>query len=622
MRDHEPVKLEEFNGFWARGDYDSCPLDHQTDIVNIMTQQGGFQTRDGIDLHENKQNIVRIYTFNTALDGYLALDNTGKIYHIIRSTSITQILNIVGMTDFKFVNVNNRALITPIGSGIGASFQFVYIYNGDGTTARKAAGTGPTTAEGALAAANSSTAGSVEIGYHVFGVVYETNSGFLSKIGPDTLPFVNAPGGKKVDLTAIPVGASSAVTKRHIVASKAVDPADWVGDTTGQQFFFVPGGTINNNTATTLTVDFFDSQLLEDASHLQDILTEIPSANHITLYHSRAVYCYKTATKSYCYVSAPGEPEAIDSVSGVISVDDNGLGILNAHPYRDVLYLFKINSTIAVNDNNSDPSSWPWAYIDEGVGAGLHGVCLVGVYEGGANVEYLISLDYNGIWVFDGVFRRPELSWKIADYWLGLTKTQISGNYEIYNDPQHQRLYISLTDIKTVLVGDYSNEFDFKTIKWQKWTWAEDINSITLFDKDNKLIIATNSYIYQVTVGRGKDTYASGDQKIPDPYIITAFIGNDESDDFQINHYTGIRIRVNGTGVLRSILYGFDQVRFTNLPNYTMGVSPGQMPFILTSFVTQRARLMLKTTAINEEMKVNRILIYMKEVFTGYPSVS
>ncbi len=127
-----------------------------------------------------------------------------------------------------------------------------------------------------MTATNSGTIGNVEAGIHIFGVVYETDTGYLSSIGPDTLPFVNAPGGFSVDLANIPVSPSVFVTKRHLVATVSIDPTLYTGNTLGYQFFFIPDGVIPNNTATTATVSFFDAELIDDASHLFDNFSSIP----------------------------------------------------------------------------------------------------------------------------------------------------------------------------------------------------------------------------------------------------------------------------------------------------------------------------------------------------------
>jgi hypothetical protein len=86
-----------------------------------------------------------------------------------------------------------------------------------------------------------------------------------------------------------------------------------------------------------------------------------------------------------------------------------------------------------------------------------------------------------------------------------------------------------------------------------------------------------------------------------------------------IQHFNAVRFRVNGTGILRSTFYSLDDSVTQTLPNLTMATSPGLQPTILSNFIQQRARLECKTTAINEYVKINRIIIFSREIFSSYP---
>lgn len=496
LRDHDPIVIDQFNGFWKRGDADSVPIDHFPECNNIQYIESGFRTRDGVDTLPAKNKVLRMYTYASGLgDSFLILSTDNCIYHSVIGGSTFLVLGpITNMTDFAFVAFNQRAYIAPgtNDSPGGMSDEFIYVYDGNQIAlARKAAGFAPTDADGALAAANSGTAGSVETGIHIFGVVYETDTGFWTSIGPDTLPALTATGGFKVDLSNIPVSPNSYVTKRLIVATKAIDPNLYTGNTKGYEFFFVPDGEINDNTSTTLTVDFFDGALLDSANYLFDLFEEIPAAGTLTTYHNRLIAAdFATDDNtSLVRVSFPGEPEGISQVDGLLLLPRDGLGITNAQEYRDVLYVFKVNQTHAFTDNGDVPSSWPQVAIDQGLGSGKHGICIVGA-NGSINIEYLVILNYRGIFVFNGVFQRPELSWKIKDYWLPLDKIAVGIQYQILNDALNQVLYINLPDVdNTILFGDYCNGFNHKDIRWGKWTFDFEPTSIAIYDKTNILAI-------------------------------------------------------------------------------------------------------------------------------------
>jgi len=504
LRDHQPVRIEEFNGLWARGDKESCPLDHETDCNNVISFEGGFRTRPGITLHQigddpnsTIPNLIRVYKYvyrNTG-DGLLLLDALGNIYHSKSPTPLTPILTIATMTDFSYVSMGGRAYITPHDGSTGLENEFLYVYLGDGTPARKAAGAGPTTAPTVANGASTGTQ-ATEAGIHIIAVAYETNTGFITKSSPKVE--LSAPGGDEVDITNIPVSPDSFVVKRHILSSKAIDPVDYTQNIDGYELFFVPNGTIENNTATALTLNWFDAELLESADYLNDLFEEIPAFVNLTTYHNRLVgvgeFGDPSSEETYGLIStarlsAPGQPEAIDQISGLIVVPLNGEALSNCQEYRDVLYLFKVTQTHAYNDNGDDPSSWPGVVIDQGVGASIHGIAYV-LDSGGVNIEYLLVIDYSGVMMFDGAYRRPELSWKIKDFWFELDRDDFK-NMQFMNDSLTQWIYINLPN-RTLLVGDYTTHLDPEKIKWWKWTFDIQVTTIALIEK-NKLIIGSRA---------------------------------------------------------------------------------------------------------------------------------
>lgn len=518
MRGHNPIVIDKFNGLWKRGDEDSCPLDHWTDCSNVQFIDSGFETRDGIDTFDVGGsnfigNVRRIYTYvRHNEESLLVLDSLGNIYHTGGPSPGTIILTIPTMTDFAFVNVSGRAYISPHDGVTGMEDEFLYVYMGNSTPARKAAGEGPRTTTLGSFTASSGVAGSVEAGFHIFAVVYETDTGFLTKLGPTfglapepSIPNdnyyqfaeLNAPGSTKINLSGIPVSPNSFVKARWIAATKAIDPAFYTGDKKGYQFFFVPEGRIDNNTATTYTVDFFDADLLQDATHLLDLFTEIKAGVFLTTYHGRLLLGGEfgaeattaqedmTGLSSVARVSYPGEPEAISEVDGLIVAPLDGNPLTNGQEYRDILYLFKKTRTYAYTDNGDVPSSWPLTIIDQGVGCSVHGIGTV-LDSGGINIENLLVIDYSGVMIFTGIFPRPELSYKIKDFWLSIDRDDFV-SMQIYNDSLNQLIYVNLPD-KRILLGDYSEGLTPETIKWALWTFLAEITTITLMNTDELII--------------------------------------------------------------------------------------------------------------------------------------
>ena len=491
-RDHQPVALETFNGWWNRNE-EAAPPDHFTDAENIQFFHSGFRTRDGLNTYLGIGRVLRLYTY-TMQEGesLLILVEGGIIYHAIPGDPDTNtddiiygpILTIPTMTDFAYVAYAGRAYISPHNGETGLENEFLYLYEGDGIAARKAGGAAPISAPVVAIGA----AGHVEPGVHIIGVVYETNSGFLTAISPLVAITVADPGEITLNITNVPVSPSSTVVARHIVASQAIDPELYTGNLEGYQLFFVPDGKIDNNTATSINVSFYDAELLDDAWHLLDLFEDIPAGVGLNTYHGRLVSWGEFGEdKSLIRVSYNGEPEAHDQVDGMVILPLDGKPVTYCQEFRDVLYGFKETRTYAINDNGDSPSSWPVTVIDQGIGCSVHGMATV-LDSGGVNIDYLIVVDFSGVMLFNGSYLRPELSWKIRDYWLAISRTFFL-DMQIYNDSLNQVLYITLPD-KRMLIGDYSELLDPKEIKWAKWRFDIETTSITLIET-SKLIIGT-----------------------------------------------------------------------------------------------------------------------------------
>jgi hypothetical protein len=99
-------------------------------------------------------------------------------------------------------------------------------------------------------------AGSVTAGVHQVYVCYQMTNGFISQ--PSPAASITSTGSQDIELSAIPVSSNPNVSARVLLMTKA--------GATG--LFFVPGGTIANNTATTGTINVADSSLVTSADYL------------------------------------------------------------------------------------------------------------------------------------------------------------------------------------------------------------------------------------------------------------------------------------------------------------------------------------------------------------------
>lgn len=366
-------------------------------------------------------------------------------------------------------------------------------------------GAGPT--NGGLIVKQDTRDGFCDFGFHLVAVVYETDTGYLTAPGPEFFggnTYVDIK--KSVKISNIPVSPSAAVKRRHLISTKWIP--EYNGDQKGYQFFFIPKGTIDNNTDTELVVDYYDADLLSDASHLVDNFSEIPAGVNLNTYHSRLVMVGDGSpnklpdgtidtknpdNRSVARVSAPGEPEAISQVDGLIVVPLDGNPLTNCQEFRDVLYLFKSSRTFAYSDNDDVPSSWQEEALDQGVGAPVHGIATV-LDTGGVNVDFLLIADWSGLMIFNGVYARPELSWKIEDFWMNLVRNDFR-YIQIINDSLSKKIWITLPPPfdNQMLYADYGNGMDAKNVRWAKWIFHVRISSVCIIDTTTVIIGAVEN---------------------------------------------------------------------------------------------------------------------------------
>jgi hypothetical protein len=521
-RDHDPIILEEFNGLWARGDDESVPSDHFIKAENIQFLHSAFEVRDPIDIYQSGvnqlQKIVRIYNYTMQTgQSLLILVEGGMIYHMIGTSTLHgPILTIPAMEDFGFVAYNGRAYITPfktyvgvqgVNYELGLQNEAVYVYKGDGTPARKAGGLPPTGS--ALVAALDTMPGGLttDAGFHLIAVVYETDTGYFTALGPEVFAGLDFSSAHEIKVSNIPVSPSPYVKKRHLVSTKWIP--EYNGDQKGYQFFFIPNGNLNDNVGTIWVGRYFDADLLSDASHLIDNFSEIPAGVNLSIYHSRMVVVGEfgntetltglppgiTDNRSIARLSAPGEPEAISKVDGLIIVPLDGAPLTNAQEIRDILYLFKKSRTYAYADDFNEPAEWQEEATDQGAGTPVHGIMTV-LDAGGINVDFLVITDGSGMLLFNGSYSRPELSWKIEDLWKTIDKNGYRF-IQLISDPFTKRIFMTLPEPyrNIVLYADYGNGMDAKNIRWAKWTFNVKISTLCFLEPDKVIFGAlVNAY--------------------------------------------------------------------------------------------------------------------------------
>ena len=500
VRGHQGITLDKFNGLWSRGNPDTVPIDHFSDCNNVdYIGDSSFLTRPGISISQTVlvplSNVKRIYNYPTQTANtlivltYDKLSGNGNIYHVVNTSTVYgPVLTVNGMTDFAFVPYAGRAYISPFSDYVNGDLTFqkglqnqnLYVYAGDGTQARLAAGAGMT---GTMTIANGAS-GYTDPGFHVFGFVSQTISGYNAP--PTILTSFTTSSANSVSFGNIPTSGNPNVVKRLLVATKVIPTFD--GNLSGYQFFFVPNAVINDNSSTFLNnISFYDASLLSDASALLQNYTSLPAGAVLTLYHNRLCLAASYNDISLIYVSQPGQPEAFNQLTGLIVVPLDGNPITNAQEMRDVFYVFKRARTVSYADNGSDPSTWALIVVDNALGTSPHGIATV-LDSGSSSVDYLLVSTYRGISQFNGRYPPAEqdLTWKIDNYWNGLDHNSF-GKIQIVNSPLLRKIYMILPT-RTMLLGDYANGMNAKSMRWAPWSFQMGVNSVAIQDISNVII--------------------------------------------------------------------------------------------------------------------------------------
>lgn len=460
----ERTYVREFMGVFDRGDQDSVPPDHFIDALNLDFAVRSIFTRRGATTRftftiGKPRNTVRQFVGEGITPLLFSIDDDGKIYK--DNTLLTTVASAI---EFGAVEFFNKMFISPRDSldGVGNLLVYDKVTN----TFREAGGLAPTAA-GAMIAVDGA-AGVVPLGTRKLAVIYQTNTGYYTKPGPEiasvfTPTSYTGPGGLKINVSVIPLGPTE-VVKRYILSTRADE----------NEYFFVPddkGGLINDNVTTTTILDFFDTDLIESADYLFDILERIPAGTGLCIYNGKlAIWGFPSPDGSLVRVSNAGEPETFDGLdSNIVVSKDDGYRAVNGVVIRDVLYVFKERGIHATSDNGDTPSNWEVATVDKAIGTTIKGISTVSpTEESGTHSDLVLVADRSGLYLFDGVVRVPELSWKIRKLWdenLDLSQA------DIFIDVHSKCIYVTGYN-NGVLIGNYEEGIDPQKIKWCPWSFS------------------------------------------------------------------------------------------------------------------------------------------------------
>lgn len=557
-KDHYPLQSPGYKGLYIRDisegiPTEEIPSDHLFTATNVWCRGNEIQTRPPL-MGQNYsmpggKTLVRARVYeNAGVTRYLVLFSDRTLYNSADFTTII-VTAPAGTTDFSSVTIFGRAYIT-FHNGINPLVtDVVRVY--DGSTIRDAGGAIPATA---LVAANGA-AGKVEAGLHKIAYINETDTGYYSSHSASI--DYTAPGAVQIDLTSIDVGPAGTVN-RHIIATKVMlanEEPEW---------FFVPGGEVTGNVATTKTVNFYDSELVDSADYLLDILATIPAGLGIGLYKDRMIVWGESANVHIVRVSEPGEPEVFNEIDGFITTNPHEGGVRNCFEQRTQLYICKASRTDVTNDNGQAAATWDLHEVDSALGADTNSIG--GVYEATETTAYDLTFIANkaGLWLFNGRFADTPLSWKIQGIWtdsyISATMHTRFHQLQVLIDVHKELIYILIPFGDTsynLLVCNYEDGLDPEAVKWQFWEY-NGILPYTIFGIVGSVFLGCNDSvlsdlvtdIYKINyagvdtiLGQDKDgashTY-NYSQVIQFPFI--------SFEDAYETHFNAIKLLLHGYG--------------------------------------------------------------------------
>ena len=606
--------VDSFNGLYARGVPDEVPKDHLSIASNVIfDRKGEVSTRYGTaKCYSVGWTIKRFFlsTINAVLLP-ITLDTNGNIY---AGKNTTPIFSNTAIIDFVGINMFNKTFILPICSHSGTGLT-MKIYNG--TYWRNSQGVAPGVAP---TVANATTTGNVSIGEHQFAFSFIYDSGFTTP--PSPLASVNAPGGKAILVNYLPTGGTGVVA-RQIFATQA----------NLNVLYYVADGLVSDNTTTTLTIDFYDTDLIDSADSLNDLLTSIPAAisyGGLDQYNGRMVVL--GTNNDLVLVSDSGDAESFNSVTGYIQVpsQNDGNVVGSTFQINNLLYFTKVGIW-QTSDNGNDPSTWSLSLIDGGTGAFMYGVSSITATQGHLSTsESVLLADLEGLFVFNGVVIRPSLTWKIKDLWESTVNLNNISQVSLFINPFETQIYVALPGASYLLVADYSDGLDPTNIKWAQWTFPHNLQSVsvaTMLDDDSefgyylRFSLSGQNGLYKYHSGIKGDLAASA-SSVGSNITTTVATGCLTFNEGSVNVFTAIRSRITSnstTAVTVTPSYGGEDPTYVSVPTWSVAQGPSLDYFRQINFMNEKISIQVTCSDTNGGITIKRIDVFGKPWFFARP---
>jgi len=96
-------------------------------------------------------------------------------------------------------------------------------------------------------------------------------------------------------------------------------------------------------------------------------------------------------------------------------------------------------------------------------------------------------------------------------------------------------------------------------------------------------------------------------------------ISSEGSSGENVQHFSHLRMRINGISTFRAAIRSIDYLKDKELVAIPVQTRNRIQSVRLVNFVEQRACLEFAHLTINEYVRINRIIVYAKEIYTSHP---
>ena len=489
-----------FRGLHRRDNVQLVPSHYLWEAENIDFKGRQTQLRPKFEQGSTTDALIKLFDFsrtNVSSDvstNLLGLTASDAVDNPTRFRDLTRDVDLVNddVTNFFAVDYLHRAFILTRNVNTLANLHYY-----DGLNYIEA-GLAPddTTLDLTITSANS---GKVFTGNYHIGYVLETDTGYFSipyrlsdYVDNSTFgSLVPISGNKAIRVAADFTGLPAHVKRIHFISTSNIPDDVITYPADSFNYYFIPGGTlnrVNNDFPGTIDLDYFPPQLFSSVDYLFRQHETIKGGDGLAFYNNRLCVWGGTelTDQSILRVSRVNQPESFSKVDGfVVVAPEINSSITNVFEFRGTLYITKENSTYVVADNGSEPATWPVVTVDKGLGAGANGVSSI-LASQGTSLDFVAISTKGGLTAFDGIYRRPEISWNIENLW--------TTSKSIVRDPSEKKIYCLVGN--DIYVCNYVEGRGRDYLRWSKWTFGNLAINHLIIDSNGKLNLATDKGVY------------------------------------------------------------------------------------------------------------------------------